>query len=347
MGGLGCPAPTSRRHPGTVQPSRRRSPPPPGATRPLAAILANFTPDGGLSAGTSTVLQNLAATDAGPAIFRALTQLSDGLLAYGSPIDYQRRRRLSATATLIDPASWDRVSAQAGINTGGQRKLRWARLWIWETITGGALGHAHRDLRPIKPEELNSYHRFPIAMTPLVAELLDAHARHLLDAVGCHDEPTTWSPPASGSTSPGLPGRDPAGINPEHVGALLRQRLAPSDVAQRLGVSLDHVRLLIRRHPPQSQAAIDRAPAGEAKPVPRTAHPGTTEELVVDERRTLRSIRTEAHVSEHALQSALQHDGIPIPPPGRASRVKIDEGWLRPSTSTGTAPSQTSPPSSG
>jgi AraC-like DNA-binding protein len=301
----------------------------PGATRPLAAILANFTPDGGLSASTSTVLQNLAATEHGPTIFRALTQLSDGLLAYGSPIDYQRRRRLSATATLIDPASWDRISAQAGINTGGQRKLRWARLWIWETITGGALGHAPRDLRPIKPEELNSYHRFPIAMTPLVAELLDAHARHLLDAVGCHDEPTTWSPPAEWVDITALPGRDPAGINPEHVGALLRQRLAPSDVAQRLGVSLDHVRLLIRRHPPHLRLRSTGRQPARRNPFPAQLTRERLQELVVDERRTLRSIRTEAHVSEHALRSALQRDGIPIPPPGRASRVKIDEGWLR------------------
>jgi hypothetical protein len=86
----------------------------PGTTRSFAAVLANWTPDTTLSRTSSTVLRNLAATEHGYAILRALTQLSDGLLDHGSPIDYQRRRELAATTTLMDAPSWDRICAKPG-----------------------------------------------------------------------------------------------------------------------------------------------------------------------------------------------------------------------------------------
>ena len=301
----------------------------PGATRSFAAVLADWTPDTGLWRSGSQVFQNLAATDHGYAIFRALTQIGDRLLAYGAPIDYRRRRQLAATATLIDPASWDRICAQAGVVTGGPRKLRWARLWIWETITAGPLEQAPDGVRPSEATHLESYHHFPLAIGLRGAELLDAHTRRLLDSLGCGDEPTTWSPPPNWADVADLPGRDPTSVPAEQVEVLLRQKLPPGQVADRLGISLDHVRLLIRQHPPHIRARSTGRRTRMRNPFPAQLTPERLQQLVVDEGRTLRSIRTETGVSKHALRNALEHDGIPIPPSGRAPRVKVDETWLR------------------
>ncbi len=301
----------------------------PGATRSFAAVLANWTPEANLSVTSWTLLRKLAASEHGFAIFRALTQLSDGLLAHGSPIDYQRRRRLAATATLIDAAGWDRICAQAGVRTGGPRKLRCARLWIWETVTGGLLEHAPDGVRPCDSQQLGNYHHFPLVMPPLAAELLDAHARQLLDAAGCGDEPTSWSPPVEWVTVDGLPGRDPASITAGQVDALLRKRLPPSEVAERLGVTLQHIRLVIRQHPPHLRLRSTGQRPTARTTFPAELTPERLRQLVVDDRRTLRSIRGDASISKLALRSALQRDGIPCPPSGRPRRVNVDEDWLR------------------
>ncbi len=300
----------------------------PGAKRSFAAVLSNWTSDATLSRASATVLGKLVATEHGDTILRALTQLSDGLLAHGSPIDYQRRRQLAATATLMDAADWDRICAQAGMATGGARKLRCARLWTWETVTAGLLEHAPDSIRPSEPEHIATYHRFPLVMSPLAAELLDAHARRLLNATGCADEPTSWSPPTEWVTVAGLPGRDPGCITAEQVEALLRQRLPPSEVADRLGVTLPHVRLVIRQHPPHLRLRSTGRRSTMRNNFPAELTPERLRQLVVDDRRSLRSIRAGTSVSKHALRSALQRDGIPSPPPGRV-RVKVDEGWLR------------------
>ena len=300
----------------------------PGATRSFAAVLSNWTSDATLSRASATVLRKLAATEHGDTVLRALTQLSDGLLAHGSPIDYQRRRHLAATAALMDAADWDRICAQAGMATGGARKLRCARLWIWETVTAGLLEHAPDGVRPSEPEHIASYHRFPLAMSPLAAELLGAHARRLLDATGCGDEPTSWSPPSDWVTLAGLPGRDPGCITAEQVEALLRQRLPPSEVAERLGVTRQHVRLVTRQHPPHLRLRSTGGRRTMRNNFPAELTPERLRQLVVDDRRSLRSIRAGTSISKYALRSALQREGIPSPPPGRV-RLKVDEGWLR------------------
>lgn len=147
---------------------------------------------------------------------------------------------------------------------------------------------------------------------------LGAHARRLLDATGCADEPTSWSPPCEWVTLAGLPGRGPACITAEQVEALLRRRLPPKEVADRLGVTLQHVRLVIRQHPPHLRLRSTGRRSTMPNNFPAELTPERLRQLVVDDRRSLRSIRAEASVSKHALTSALQRDGIPSPPPGRA-----------------------------
>lgn len=87
----------------------------PGATRSFAAVLSNWTSDASLSRASATVLGKLAATEHGDTVLRALTQLSDGLLANGSPIDDD-----DAVSSLRPPRSWRRPTG-----TGSAPKQGW------------------------------------------------------------------------------------------------------------------------------------------------------------------------------------------------------------------------------
>ncbi|HEX9316087.1 MAG TPA: TniQ family protein, partial [Actinomycetota bacterium] len=179
----------------------------PGATAPLVQLVAGWRdeerPSGGLS---FHVLYTVAADDRGRAVLQALTQLADNLRAHGSPIDYERRRRIGRCTDLLDEATWDRICAAAGTPTGGHRKLKAARQWVWETLTGGLVQNAPGILRPEERGGVSGFHDFALYLPQLAAGLLDAHARRVLDEAGCADEPLTWSPPPTWVDLSGLPG---------------------------------------------------------------------------------------------------------------------------------------------
>ena len=226
--------------------------------------------------------------------------------AYGSPIDYQRRRRLSATATLIDPASWDRISAPGRHQHRRATENCVGTTVDLETITGGALGTPRATCDPSNLRSSIATTASPIAMTPLVAELLDAHARHLLDAVAA----TTSRPPGLRLPSGRhhrTAGRDPAASTQstsEHCYAKdWPQAIRPTPRRQPRPRATSHTTT-----PAPSQAAIDRRQPARRKPVPRTAHPATTSGARCRPTTHPAVHPTEAHVSEHALRSALQRD---------------------------------------
>lgn len=301
----------------------------PGSSASLGTLFEGWTPDPRLARTSSHVLQTVAADAHGRAVLRALTQLGDGLLVHGCPIDYRRRDGLASSATLIDASAWDEVCAISGTPTGGALKLRCARLWIWETITGGLLERAPQRLRPDKSGDVSNYHRFALRLPPPAAELLDGHARRFLDAEGCGDEPLTWSPPSQWVDLDGLPGRDPASVTPEQVEVLLRQRLSPSAVARRLATTLDHVHLIVRQQPPHLRPrATGSRPTPVRCPFPAELTPQRLHQLVIVERRTLRSIARDYGLGRNALAHALRREGIPTPNQGRAPRRSVEAGWL-------------------
>lgn len=301
----------------------------PGARGPLHGVFAPWTSDPrGLVKTSRHILHTLVSTAGGTAGLRALTQLSDGLLVHGCPINYHRRRESAADATLLDRLSWDRICAAIGTPTGGAPKLRYAELWIWEVLTGGLLEDAPERLRLVDFHAINGYHRFALCL-PSAARHLGNHARRVLDEMGCANEPTTWSPPQEWVDLDGLPGNDPDSLGPDKVEPLLRQALPPASVARRLGTSIDHVRLIIRQCPP----LVERPRSGKRRspvrvPFPAELTPDRLHDLVVAQGRSLYAIRADYGVTKGALLSALERDGIPVPLPGRPAEL-IDEAWLR------------------
>lgn len=302
----------------------------PGASCSLTTLFSAWTTDPTIVRTACYVLQTVAADDHGQGVLRALTQLSDGLLRHGGPIDYHRREQLAAAVPLLEPVAWDRMCAASGIRTGGARKLRFAQLWTWETITGGTLERAPDRLRPCEPTDLAGYHAFALGLPPMAAELLLAHARALLGEHGCEHEPLTWSPPTDWVDLDGLPGRDPEAISPDEVGRLLGLGVRPTEVAERLGTTLDHIRLLVRQQPPHLRLrSTGKRRAPIRRPFPAELTPQRLHQLVVTEGRTLRSVKNEYGTAKHALRQAMERDGVPIPPAGRSSKVTADEAWLR------------------
>ncbi|MDP9388572.1 MAG: hypothetical protein M3Q48_11845 [Actinomycetota bacterium] len=293
----------------------------------------------------SHVLQAVARSDHGRSVLRALTQLSDGLRTHRTPIDYERRRRIAAIPVL-DLKAWDEICA-AAVPTGGRRKLRNARLWVWELLTRGLPQHAPEPLRPMGPGGSSEYHAFALHLPAVAAGLLEAHARKVLDDHGCDREPPVWSPPTDWVDLDGVPVPDLDSTDIARAAALWRRNRPPSAVADELGLTLDHVRLVLRRQPvlfpPRHRPRRDPPPRRTAPavrsgaPRPRKARtvppPDLTPErlrvLVVDEKRTLRSLADEFRVGRKYLAERLRREGMPVPPSRRRPTHVVDREWLR------------------
>lgn len=80
--------------------------------------------------------QQIADDERGPAIFKALCVLAEAV-DHDSPIDYDRRRALAMDVELLDARTWNAICRDSRSATIAVFRLRAARLWLWETLTGG------------------------------------------------------------------------------------------------------------------------------------------------------------------------------------------------------------------
>ena len=141
----------------------------------------------------------------GPDALRILTELAFALDAHDIPIDYQRRRDLAASTTLIDDATWTRMIRAAGmrLTRGGH-----ARRYLYELLTGRNLNAAPQPYRLTSADSQARYNDFIIGMPASLATALTEHARRLLGAWGI-DEPCNGSHLPAGSPPPAGPGQTP------------------------------------------------------------------------------------------------------------------------------------------
>ncbi len=146
---------------------------------------------------------------------------------------------------------------------------------------------------------------------PTVRRLLE-HARGLLDAHGCRHEPLAWSPRGDAISLDQLPGPDPDAIDPDRVHAAIAGQRAASQAAKELGVTLEHLRYIARKHPPETQGRS----ASTAPPRVRLAALLTAEELrqLVNQGNSLRQIAARYEISRRTIHDELIAHGIPIPP---------------------------------
>jgi len=298
----------------------------PGATATLSEIAESW-PATQVTANLTRLGRLIAADPHGDAILRALCVLTDELDRDGAPIDYERRRRLASEIELLDARSWTTMARAGATPTGQAFKLRAARLWIWETVTGGLPEQAPRSLRPMTPAELPRYQRFALELpAPTVQRLLD-HARDLLDTHGCREEPVTWSPRRAGIATETLPGPDPDIVDPLDVHALLAKCTAPGDVAAQLAITLDHLRYLTRRHPSDN---LSGRQCSRVPPRVRLAAVVTPTQLrqQIQDGATLTGLAERYGVQRSTVRAELVAHDIELPPNHRR-RHQIDRDWLR------------------
>jgi hypothetical protein len=205
---------------------------------------------------------------------RILTELALAIDDCDIPIDYRRRRDLAAATTLIDDTAWARMTRQAGMRLAPAAS---ARRYLYELLTGCGLGTAPPPYR-LSAGSHASYSDFALSIPASLATALAGHARRLLDGWGIGDEALHWQPPDDWVTATAWPGADPARTDPAPIHhALLNDGTPPVQVAANLGISLGHLRQVLRRHPlprPHRPVRHTLIPAPEPAARPPGQQPG-------------------------------------------------------------------------
>lgn len=241
--------------------------------------------------------------DLGQAAERLLTELALALDRHLTevPIDYARRRRVAAGTELLSAETWHQIARATGTEPGKDRRLHNARALIYETVTGGNPAAAPDQHALPDGEDRRDYVRFIADLPTRTHTALLHHARALLDRAGAGQEPLTWSPPAAWITTRPFPGAEPDQSDPAQVHAVCRRhrpskgRISEQSAAVELGISIEHLRYVLRRHP-EPDPPRPRHPPGSIRAFP---HPHTGRHYAV------------------------------IAQPGAAAAFHIDPHWLR------------------
>ena len=208
-----------------------------------------------------------------PGALRILTELALAIDDRGIPIDYRRRRDLAASATLIDDAAWARMTREAGMRLAPVASVR---RYLYELLTGCALATTPPPYR-LSAGSHGSYSDFALGIPASPATALAGHARRLLAGWGIGGEPLQWQPPDDWVTATAWPGADPARTDPAPIHhALLDDETPPVQIATNLGISLGHLRQVLRRHPlpgPAARSATPSSPRPSRPPGPRASSP--------------------------------------------------------------------------
>jgi len=230
-------------------------------------------------AGVAFHLRKLLQVTQSAVPLQILTELAFAIDTHDLPIDYARRRHVAAGTMLIDSHTWASFARESDARSGGARRVRFARSYLYELLTGGNLDLAPAPYRIEGRFERIEYHDFVAGLPRPLVDDLHAHALQLLEDAGITDEPLQWQPPTSWVTVSDWPGAEPDLTEPEPIHRAVRGwRARQSQVATSLGISTEHLRYVIRQHPRPSPAAPTRrvlVPPGSSGQSTRPASPKT------------------------------------------------------------------------
>jgi hypothetical protein len=208
-----------------------------------------------------------------------------------------------------------------------------ARRYLYELLTGCSLVTAPPPYR-LSAGSLARYNNFTIGMPASLATALAGHARRLLDRWGAGDEPLHWQPPDNWVTGTAWPGADPARTDPAPIHhALLNDDAPPFQIAADLGISIGHLRQVLRRHPlPRPHRPVRRTliPAPEPAARPPGQQPGVIylnpawlREEYLAWHRSLDDIAAQLGCPVQALNRFARDHGIPIRTRGTSSYIPV------------------------
>ena len=267
----------------------------------------------------------LAKTPGGATALRILTELSLAIDRHDLPVNYARRRHLAATTNVIDAATWRRLARQFHHFKGSRRRLEFARRYLYELLTAGNLAIAPHPYTLPHGILRFEYHDFVLGLPTGLVTTLAEHATDLLNRAGINDEPLQWHPPIDWVTVHDWPGADPDHTDPSPIHQALISGTPASHVAKNHGLSTEHLRYLIRRHPlpgkdhrtPRPGTILPLKPGQPPPPhAPGVHHidPAWLREQYVTWQRTLQSIANEIGCSTASLMNFAKEHGIPRRP---------------------------------
>ena len=288
-------------------------------------------------------LRKLLQTTRDGTALKILTELAFAVDSHDLPIDYARRRRLTADSTLIDRNTWASLARKAGARSGGERRIGFARSYLYELLTGCNLHLAPAPYRIASGFERVEYHDFVAGLPRSLVDSLHEHAQGLLDDAGITAEPLQWQPSTEWVSITDWPGAEPDLTDPEPIHeALCGWRARQGQVAAALGISTEHLRYVIRQHPracpryptrrvlaPVASTDEPSAPAG-----PKTLYldPIWLRREYVVWRRGLPDIAKELGCKVSALKKFAHEHGIPLRrPSGPEGFAHLDAPGLHPS----------------
>lgn len=180
-----------------------------------------------------------------PDILTALCRIASYLDTNGGVIDYRRRR---ATFPNVDLSQqeWDNICRAAHTHPGRSARLRNARRYMFQMLTGADLGNPSHPLAITTSTERDRYLIWQRDMPSPLRQEIRAHASELLTDAGI-DEPLTWSPPAQCAAGLHLPGREPGDIDTAKPHqCVIIDGLSTTAAASKLGVCPEHVRYTLQ-----------------------------------------------------------------------------------------------------
>ena len=212
-----------------------------------------------------------------PQISIAVAALADYLIAYPSPIDYSRRRRLDYEG-LLPTSKWHRMCWATGTLSGGPLGAQVARGALVEEISGGLPPPHVRTIQSTKGRQVfkSRVKDLPLRLTPALAERLREEAARFLARHPHVAEPLTWHPPLSLLEDLDLPNGDVDRIT---IAELHRAATSPKatagQIARSLDTDIDIVRYLLSVHPldrrlQPSRGGAERIPRRSTVPTPRS-----------------------------------------------------------------------------
>ncbi|KZM75536.1 TniQ family protein [Nocardia terpenica] len=287
-----------------------------------------------ISAGNLTkVLQGMAKLPTGSAVTDVITllcRIADHLDTTGSPIDYQRRRELLPAKT-ITWQQWRDVACAAGAHPGDptRGRLRFAQRHPHQLLAGADLADQRHPLTFRDATDRTSYITFLANLTPQLRCELHRYGQQLLVKLGIN-EPLTWSPPTALAAGLALPGIDPADLDTDQIRRLVfDEHRCLGDVAEALGLHIDHVRLAMEGldRPHLQQKSASPAAWHRDRDAARVLTREYFEREYLRGGRNLGDIATETGFGARRVSRVAKQLGIPLRK--AADAFPLNPQWLR------------------
>jgi AraC-like DNA-binding protein len=284
------------------------------------------------SPSATRILQRAERDPRWPASVTALTRLAGWLDQHGTPVDYQRRRRLDY-GNLLPDSDWTRICRSTGTVAGEHDRPLTARRWLFERISGTPAERAPGGYAAITADQRHRLDKFAVFVTPDLAADLDDYAATWLAGHRIDTEEVTWRPPASLLSGLDLPGPDPLTLPPAEIHELLKnRRMSPRTAALHAGTTIDVIRAVLDEHPappPPLTPAQERSRGQAAGKLRARLTPDELNDLYTNQRMSMEEIGRRNGASKTTIAGLARDYGIRRRTPAEnRPPLPVDRDWL-------------------